>query len=88
VFSKNNGATTDIDSATHTIKGNSIERVGISRYGEFVILKFSCHDANGNCKFHGYVGGKDFWELEEPQRQALIRNGMTTRRGRILRYGR
>jgi hypothetical protein len=57
----------------------SPRRIGISQ-GEFVVLDYTCHDANGNCKFHGHV--RDWNDLEDDMKQALVREGAIKLKGK------
>ena len=61
------------------VKDTSPRRVGVNyEAGEFVVF-----DEHGPGKFHGHVRTWD--ELENVQQNALIKAGLTDRRGKISR---
>ena len=60
------------------VKGTSPRRVGVDgQNGEIVVLDQTSHG-----KFHGHVRG--WGDLTDQQRNALIKQGLTDKRGKII----
>jgi hypothetical protein len=72
------------DSVKVDEKSNSPRRIGVSQ-GEFVVLDYTCHDANGNCKFHGHV--RSWEDLSDKMKTALQKKGWANSKGKIIKNG-